>query len=926
MARQSEPGPGRELSTAGEDEGLAPKSKPSKQPPRKRVSQACDRCRSRKDKCDGKKPACSTCTSNGRTCSYDANVKKRGLPEGYVRGLEKLWGLAIRDVNEIEENMLDALNGDEESDNSPARTWSDETNSENLVNIWRKSQLSRELERVLSSVEPVSESSKRKRLDSDVQGTKKTGMGAAASLMSNSQHIIEDRTDPNLGWAEKQFDMKAPSEVIEPSNLPDIATSGHHELKDSNSILTPSYYHGGVTGGTPASSHELPDLPSETWHLLDVYFNYTHIWLPIIEKHDLLRTSYQYSQSHNTTSASGDQAALWAAIAYSKFQHRAINNIPRALGALKDMVWTAERMYAQARALVPNEEGTLELGHVQALLILALANIGMGHLSRAWSLVGQAVRAAVDLGLDKVQDPVSSRPRSRAKHVFLGCFVLDTIIAARLSRRPHLRAEDVEAVGSIDEDGLEEWDPWNDCLSVRRGSSGASRIPASILSTFNRLVQVLQILNEAVCAPRRGSTLKLSTSLLEKLHIWSQRQSPPLYFDSFAMRSEQVAPLLPHHYHLHTTYFTTLATSQLLSHNFSQDGVNLEPCTRSARQISELIKQHSTNFGLLIVPPTYEFFIKSAYDIVNEVQGSIDNTHIALNDWKHNLDVCLDAMEPAWSVFDALRDSVSYRSPRQGRRESEVAFDLISGVNQTVDTPISAQTPQSIASFETGGAYSPHIFMSQGNTQRPRTMSHTTKAVPPRSSQRTQSFGRTSGPGLPLPPSIYQDSRSVINRSNTITSQVSSRNIEGGLTGNYTPLDQSQLLDTQIQNTMSTASDTETDPLSNEFAALDAMEWTGNWDQSLLNLGFTDRGNMNQDFYAFCQEPDPLHPNNVFQQLVASSNAEATNFFGGSGLNSMGLNGYGMVSGDEHEGIEAGQILQALSAAEDQRTSGRVNM
>jgi hypothetical protein len=26
------------------------------------------------------------------------------------------------------------------------------------------------------------------------------------------------------------------------------------------------------------------------------------------------------------------------------------------------MVWTAERMYSQARALIPNEEGTLEMG------------------------------------------------------------------------------------------------------------------------------------------------------------------------------------------------------------------------------------------------------------------------------------------------------------------------------------------------------------------------------------------------------------------------------------------------------------------------------------------------------------------------------------------------------------------------------------
>lgn len=120
-----------------------------------------------------------------------------------------------------------------------------------------------------------------------------------------------------------------------------------------------------MSSGTPAATTiDLPELPSETWHLLDVYFSYTHSWLPIIEKHDLLRTSYQYSQNRSTgsTSASGENAVLWAAIAYAKFQHRAINNIPRALGNVGEMVWTAERMYSQARALIPNEEGNLELG------------------------------------------------------------------------------------------------------------------------------------------------------------------------------------------------------------------------------------------------------------------------------------------------------------------------------------------------------------------------------------------------------------------------------------------------------------------------------------------------------------------------------------------------------------------------------------
>jgi hypothetical protein len=86
-------------------------------------------------------------------------VKKRGLPEGYVRGLEKLWGLAIRDVDQIEDNMLEAIN----RKNGDQQDWNDEAGSESLVKLWRKSQLSQELERVLSSIETVAESSKRKR-------------------------------------------------------------------------------------------------------------------------------------------------------------------------------------------------------------------------------------------------------------------------------------------------------------------------------------------------------------------------------------------------------------------------------------------------------------------------------------------------------------------------------------------------------------------------------------------------------------------------------------------------------------------------------------------------------------------------------------------------------------------------------------------
>jgi hypothetical protein len=54
-------------------------------------------------------------------------VKKRGLPEGYVRGLEKLWGIAIKEVDAVEDNILAALASKENSNESALNVWNDES-------------------------------------------------------------------------------------------------------------------------------------------------------------------------------------------------------------------------------------------------------------------------------------------------------------------------------------------------------------------------------------------------------------------------------------------------------------------------------------------------------------------------------------------------------------------------------------------------------------------------------------------------------------------------------------------------------------------------------------------------------------------------------------------------------------------------------
>jgi hypothetical protein len=84
---------------------------------------------------------------------------------------------------------------------------------------------------------------------------------------------------------------------------------------------------------------------------------------------------------------------------------------------------------------------------------------------------------------------------------------------------------------------------------------------------------------------------------------------------------------------------------------------------------------------------------------------------------------------------------------------------------------------------------------------------------------------------------------------------------------------------------------------------------------------------MNRDFLTMSREPDPLFPNNVFQQLVANSNAEAAEFLDGSifGGIGVGTDNLGQRIGAENEGFEAGQILHSLRTAENNSIIGKTS-
>lgn len=73
-------------------------------PSRSRPSQACDRCRSKKIRCDLKKPHCSSCLSVGFECKFTDKLLRKTYPRGYTESLEE----RIREL-EAENRKLSAL-------------------------------------------------------------------------------------------------------------------------------------------------------------------------------------------------------------------------------------------------------------------------------------------------------------------------------------------------------------------------------------------------------------------------------------------------------------------------------------------------------------------------------------------------------------------------------------------------------------------------------------------------------------------------------------------------------------------------------------------------------------------------------------------------------------------------------------------------
>lgn len=649
MSSESRQGPGiggksKRRWTDPEDDGKSnPPDDLSAQPKRQRVSRACDSCRSKKDKCDGVQPVCSTCASLNRPCTYKANPKKRGLPTGYIRSLELLWGLVFQKIQGSEDVMRALIR----SINLPSHlaTMGKETEgSDTLLSSFKNSTVLRDIERILIILEQPEE--ERERLfqaygDSDTPLDIDGILASSEALEWQIPEGLEQRETPlTAGVSPSRASVIGSSRPGYRTKECGVQTSTSDDFDPSLAIAFNPDDPRMISTSSPLH------LPYNAWPLLDIYFSYTQCWFPILEKHDILRTAFQYTEGDvymsRTAPGSGDHAALWAVLTLASLQDVSINPVG-GMDGQSNRINTLQ-LYSTARNLIPSEIGPYEVGHVQALLVLSLIRFGQQEWTAAWMLVGHAVRVALSLGLDQLsfsgttsRSSEQEKQVGRAKHVFLGCFVLETLIAEQTSQCPSLRKDDLSRVGLINEDGLEEWHPWEDQTGLRPTQSARAsmqRGPLHALSTFNRLVSLVSILND-LCFLKQDPTV--SRSQLESLEIQLQRWAsalPKSY--RVDLQSRPIKLGSPHIFGLEMTYqgIASTLSLQIAAREIDQNIPEMLHKTRaleSAKRLLQLLQTYMETYSFSATVPTFGMMLKyclprlSPRDAVSDTELGVRN-------------------------------------------------------------------------------------------------------------------------------------------------------------------------------------------------------------------------------------------------------------------------------------------------------------
>ncbi|KAI1853677.1 hypothetical protein JX265_003989 [Neoarthrinium moseri] len=575
---------------------------------RRRIARACDMCRKKKIKCDGKLPACTHCINYKTDCVFTQVEKKRSPPKGakYIEGLEnrlgrmesllRLAGLLGEDDEDTDLGTLEKrLAEKRQQSRQPSQPASNPTSPSQATSGQDGSGSTPQS--ALTSPEPAKDEKTRhssvppEKSEEEVEALSEMMCSLVTNQSGETRYFGSSSgfsifSPKGISWVNEKTGDNAFQSMISEVSIDDHRWTRWRPEIFADVFRRPVYI-------------PLPPKP-EAMSLLKDYFENFNCMFPLFHQPTFMHlVEKQYS--NEPYEGSGWWASLNVALATA---HR--------LRVMSKLV--PEEEDDKAWAYMKNAMGVFteltmrntDLLSVQALLGMAMFMQGTPNPQPSFLLVAAAIRLMHSIGLHKRGSGFNLNPIEieQRKRVFWIAYTLDKDLCLRSGRPPAQDDDDMNVE-------LPDADPADNIgnipLADGKGKMNLFRVMCELTTIESRVYKRLYSTKAAKLS--EGELLQTIGELDKELEDW--KDNIPIDFRPEHEIKASHTPLILHVVMLHFAYYNCLTTIHRMSvhrgywtsrlSNFAIQGLNAKPlnprvfasaalCASAARATISLLK------------------------------------------------------------------------------------------------------------------------------------------------------------------------------------------------------------------------------------------------------------------------------------------------------------------------------------------------
>ncbi|KAF8845712.1 hypothetical protein BDN67DRAFT_961332 [Paxillus ammoniavirescens] len=518
---------------------------------RRRVWRACESCRRKKIKCDGCEPTCAQCQSSGSQCTWLQTKDRAALSRHYVQELEaRLLHMEslFSQITPVLEQLGPSLGLQPPAGSSttpdniegslpPASAVLQAMSSKAAADTRTEDSSSPESSGIKME-DDVSESFGQLALD---EHGHLRWMGGS-STMSLIQSFRALTTNPLHRVSPMEEDPRAPGPSV-------------------NKLYFPaSIFFGKIHALPGAEEVEYPD-EDLCDKLVEAYFERFHFLMPVLDK-PLFMARYRHLMGRRGDTSFIQAEAAFISVVFAVFACAArLVNDPRLTGDRPDDGGMGMVYYERALILHYISHASIQVSHVQSLILMSSFLCSLNCLPQAWLLVGQAVRSAQDLGLHRSPRRLatSSIDKETRRKIWWGVYCLDRMLALALGRPLGIEDADcdVEFPVDVDDEFLPEYFSGVNISQQSSPLMSGTIALATLYQIAGRVLrQVYAIDNcKEVLEPERSVELQRSVETLD-LELTRWFDDLPASFKNTSTSDKHIsmaAVLCSHYYSVVTT-------------------------------------------------------------------------------------------------------------------------------------------------------------------------------------------------------------------------------------------------------------------------------------------------------------------------------------------------------------------------------------